>query len=124
MTRKIFISYRRSDNPDFVDRIRDWFIHRYGRANVFMDFDSIPPGVKFADYIRATIQQSDTVIAVIGPRWLELLREKDMSDVKLIIGGIIPDEDAEALKRQGVAAVFQPGASLDSIVTFIRSSLP
>jgi methylmalonyl-CoA mutase C-terminal domain/subunit len=46
-----------------------------------------------------------------------------MSDVKLIVGGTIPDEDAEALKRQGVAAVFQPGASLDSIVSFIRESV-
>ena len=40
---------------------------------------------------------------------MELLREKDMADVKVIVGGIVPDEDAEALKRQGVAAVFQPG---------------
>jgi methylmalonyl-CoA mutase C-terminal domain/subunit len=58
----------------------------------------------------------------IVPRILDLLREKDMTDVKLVIGGTIPDQDAEALKKQGVAAVFQPGASLDSIVTFIRGS--
>jgi methylmalonyl-CoA mutase C-terminal domain/subunit len=43
--------------------------------------------------------------------------------VKVIVGGIVPDDDAEALKRQGVAAVFQPGASLDAIVEFIRSSV-
>src|SRR5689334_17582528 len=48
----------------------------------------------------------------IVPRVLELLREKDMSDVKVVIGGIIPDEDADHLKKLGVAAVFQPGASL------------
>jgi methylmalonyl-CoA mutase C-terminal domain/subunit len=60
----------------------------------------------------------------IVPRVLELLREKDMGDVKLVIGGIVPDEDAEALKKQGVAAVFQPGTSLDSIVQFIRSAVP
>ena len=59
----------------------------------------------------------------IVPRVLELLHEKDMGDVKLIIGGIVPDEDAEELKRQGVAAVFQPGASLDSIVQFIRTTV-
>ncbi len=74
--RKIFISYRRTDNPDFADRIRDWFIQRYGRDNVFMDFDSIPPGVRFADHIRSSMKQSDAVIAVIGPRWLELLQER------------------------------------------------
>jgi methylmalonyl-CoA mutase, C-terminal domain len=42
---------------------------------------------------------------------MELLREKDMGDVKVIVGGIVPDEDAVELKRQGVAAVFQPGGS-------------
>src|SRR3974377_2495525 len=51
---------------------------------------------------------------VIVPRVLELLREKHMEDVKVIVGGIVPDEDAEELKKQGGAAVFQPGASLDS----------
>src|SRR5450432_1271488 len=44
-------------------------------------------------------------------------------DVQVIGGGIVPDEDAEALKRQGVAAVFQPGASLEAIVTFIRGAV-
>src|SRR5690242_19237509 len=59
----------------------------------------------------------------IVPRVMELLRQNDMTDVKVIVGGIIPDEDAESLKQQGVAAVFQPGASLDAIVDFIRSSV-
>src|SRR3954452_4589145 len=58
----------------------------------------------------------------IVPRVMELLRERDMGDVKVVVGGIIPDEDAEALKRDGVAAVFQPGASLDAIVSFIRAA--
>jgi methylmalonyl-CoA mutase C-terminal domain/subunit len=56
----------------------------------------------------------------IVPRVMELLREQEMTDVKVIVGGIVPDEDAAELKRQGVAEVFQPGASLDSIVDFIR----
>jgi methylmalonyl-CoA mutase C-terminal domain/subunit len=45
-----------------------------------------------------------------------------MADVRVIVGGIVPDEDAKALKQQGVAAVFQPGASLDAIVRFIREN--
>ena len=59
----------------------------------------------------------------IVPRVIELLREKDMADVKLIVGGIVPDEDAAELKRMGVAEVFQPGASLDGIVAFIRGAV-
>lgn len=74
--RKIFISYRRQDFPEFVERIRDWFIMRYGRANVFMDFDTIPPGVRFADFIRKEVEQCDAVLAIIGPHWLELMQEK------------------------------------------------
>ena len=59
----------------------------------------------------------------IVPRILELLKEKGMTDVVVIVGGIVPDEDAAELKRQGVGAVFQPGASLEAIVEFIRGSV-
>jgi hypothetical protein len=76
--RKIFVSYRRVDNADFVERIRDWFMQRYGRSNVFMDFDNIPPFTLFADYIRDRVRECDVLIAIIGPRWLELLREKTL----------------------------------------------
>src|SRR5713101_2778351 len=59
----------------------------------------------------------------IVPRVMELLRERGMTDVIVIVGGIIPDDDAETLKKaHGVAAVSQPGASLEEIVSFIRSS--
>lgn len=60
----------------------------------------------------------------IVPRVMELLKQQQMTDVVVILGGIIPDEDAAQLKRDGVAAVFQPGASLDQIVEFIRSAVP
>lgn len=59
----------------------------------------------------------------IVPRLMELLHEKEIDDVIVLVGGIIPDQDAIQLKKQGVAAVFQPGASLEEIVTFIRSSV-
>jgi len=53
-----------------------------------------------------------------------LLKQNHMDDVIVLVGGIVPDEDAEQLKRLGVAAVFQPGASLEAIVEFIRRSVP
>jgi methylmalonyl-CoA mutase C-terminal domain/subunit len=55
---------------------------------------------------------------------MELLKQKQMDDVVVLVGGIVPDDDAEQLKRLGVAAVFQPGASLGEIVEFIRRSVP
>jgi methylmalonyl-CoA mutase C-terminal domain/subunit len=53
---------------------------------------------------------------------LELLREKGMTGVQVIVGGIIPDEDASDLERQGVAAVFQPGTPLEAIVSRVRQA--
>lgn len=59
----------------------------------------------------------------IVPRVMELLREKEMDDVLVVVGGIVPDDDAAELKKLGVAQVFQPGASLEAIVRFIRESV-
>ncbi len=59
----------------------------------------------------------------IVPRVLELLRERDMTDVLLVVGGIIPDDDVRQLKQLGVAAVFQPGTSLQSVVDFLRGAV-
>jgi methylmalonyl-CoA mutase C-terminal domain/subunit len=58
---------------------------------------------------------------VIVPRVMELLKQNGMEDVQVVLGGIIPDADLEEMKRLGVAAVFQPGTSLQAIVDFIRS---
>jgi methylmalonyl-CoA mutase C-terminal domain/subunit len=59
----------------------------------------------------------------IVPRVLELLKQNQMEDVLLLVGGIIPDQDVDALKRAGVAAVFQPGTPMDSIIEFIRGNV-
>src|SRR5579859_732012 len=56
----------------------------------------------------------------IVPRICELLKAQGLEDVLLIVGGIIPDEDIARLKQLGVAEVFQPGASTQDIVVFIR----
>jgi methylmalonyl-CoA mutase C-terminal domain/subunit len=55
------------------------------------------------------------------PKLMALLKERKMDDVMVVLGGIIPDADIREMKALGVAEVFQPGASLDSIVQFIRS---
>lgn len=57
------------------------------------------------------------------PRIMHLLREQEMTDTVVIVGGVIPDEDAAELKKLGVAEVFQPGASLKNIVEFIRTAV-
>ncbi|HTA46423.1 MAG TPA: cobalamin B12-binding domain-containing protein [Bryobacteraceae bacterium] len=81
--------------------------------------------------VNAALQEDVQVIGLsilsgahnaIVPRVLALLREKGIADVQVVVGGIIPDEDARELERQGVAAVFQPGASLEAIVSGVRKA--
>ncbi|PYI93294.1 MAG: hypothetical protein DME97_06030 [Verrucomicrobia bacterium] len=66
----IAISYRREDSLPIAGRLYDRLQATFGSRNVFMDFDSIPPGVDFRERIKETIEKSDFVIALIGPRWL------------------------------------------------------
>ena len=54
------------------------------------------------------------------PEVTRLLREKGMSDVLVIGGGIIPDEDIQFLKEQGISAIFGPGSPIKKIADFIR----
>jgi len=54
-------------------------------------------------------------------RIVELLKERELDDVLVFAGGIIPDEDIPALKKMGVAEVFQPGSSLENVVEKIRN---
>jgi len=57
------------------------------------------------------------------PRILDGLREHDVDDVLVVVGGTIPTEDAAALKSQGVAEVFGPGAPTGAIVEFLQGAL-
>ncbi|TVR22952.1 MAG: toll/interleukin-1 receptor domain-containing protein [Anaerolineaceae bacterium] len=76
---KIFISYRRADNPCFAERIRDWFMLVYKRENVFMDFDAIPPFVDFEAFIIEQIKKIDVMLVIIGQEWLSHLKQREKS---------------------------------------------
>jgi len=54
------------------------------------------------------------------PRILDGFRENGVDDVLVVVGGTIPKPDVEELTRQGVAAVFTPGAPVSEIVDFLR----
>ncbi len=55
------------------------------------------------------------------PRILALLRDQGAEDLLVVVGGTIPSDDVVELKRQGVAAVFTPGAPTSEIVEFLRA---
>jgi len=57
------------------------------------------------------------------PKILELLRANGLSDVRVFLGGIIPDEDVPVLKEMGVAGIFGPGANSQAIIEAVRASV-
>jgi methylmalonyl-CoA mutase C-terminal domain/subunit len=80
--------------------------------------------------VSAAVQEDVNAIGIsilsgahntIIPRICELMRAEGLDDVLLVVGGIIPDEDIPELKKVGVSEVFQPGASTQDIVEFIRA---
>ena len=82
--------------------------------------------------VNAALQEDVNVIGLsilsgahnaIVPRVMDLLKQNKKDDVLVIVGGIIPDQDIGNLKKIGVAAIFQPGTSMDAIVTFIRGNV-
>jgi methylmalonyl-CoA mutase C-terminal domain/subunit len=80
--------------------------------------------------VAAAVQEDADVIGLsilsgahnsICSRLMELLRERGLADVLVILGGIIPDADLPALKTMGVDAVFRPGTSMQEIIDFIHA---
>jgi methylmalonyl-CoA mutase C-terminal domain/subunit len=59
----------------------------------------------------------------IVPRVNELLRLNKMDDVLLLVGGIIPEQDFDQMKKAGVSGIFNPGTSMEEIVDFIRKNV-
>jgi methylmalonyl-CoA mutase C-terminal domain/subunit len=83
--------------------------------------------------VEAALQEDVDVIGLsilsgahmaLAPRIMSLLKENDMLDVPVFLGGIIPNDDIPALKEMGVAGVFGPGTNTDTIVQSIREIVP
>jgi hypothetical protein len=67
---RITISYRRDDSLDITGRIFDRLAGHFGREAVFRDIDSIPPGADFRRHIDRVLDESDIILAIVGPRWI------------------------------------------------------
>src|SRR3712207_1024328 len=78
--------------------------------------------------VNAALQEDADVIGLsilsgahmhICPRVMELLKEKGLNDVQVVVGGIIPDIDVPKLNAMGIHGIFLPGTPMQQIVDFI-----
>ena len=83
--------------------------------------------------VEAAVQEDVDVIAMsilsgahdyLFPKVMELLKEKGVSDLLVLGGGIIPDEDIPALKEAGITEVFGPGTTTTEIISYIEHHAP
>jgi hypothetical protein len=130
---KIAISYRRTDS-DATGRIFDRLRQRFGKESVFRDIDDIPFGIDFREVVNDALQDTDVLIAIVGPNWSgagarESARIDDANDfvrievetalhrnipvIPVLIGGVtmpLPDELPDSLR----AFSYRNAASIDS----------
>ena len=59
----------------------------------------------------------------VCPRLMQLLKEKGLDDVLVLVGGIIPDVDIPALKQMGVKGIFLPGSPMQDIIDYINANV-
>jgi tetratricopeptide (TPR) repeat protein len=108
----IFISYRRADSAGWAGRLFDHLSNRYGSDLVFQDFDDIPPGKDFVEVIQLAIRESEAMLVVIGPLWLENAQGQRRLDNP---NDILRMEITQALSEElTVIPVLVGGASMPS----------
>ncbi|HWH56126.1 MAG TPA: cobalamin B12-binding domain-containing protein [Terriglobales bacterium] len=82
--------------------------------------------------VNAALQEDVDVIGLsilsgahnaIIPRVVSLMKEKQMDDVLVVLGGTIPAQDVPLLNQHGVTGIFGPGTPMDDIIQFIRANV-
>jgi methylmalonyl-CoA mutase C-terminal domain/subunit len=105
-------------------------------ARAFRDagFEVIYTGLRQTpeQIVNAALQEDVDVIGLsvlsgahmtLCPRVMNLVRKEKMDDVRVIVGGIVPDDDVDALRQAGIDEVFGPGTSTEDIVNYIRANV-
>jgi methylmalonyl-CoA mutase, C-terminal domain len=105
-------------------------------ARAFRDagFEVIYTGLRQTpeQIVHAALQEDVDVIGIsilsgahmtLCPRIMELMRKEKLDDVLVVVGGIIPDQDVAKLKDKGISEIFQPGASTEDIVAYVRKNV-
>lgn len=91
-----------------------------------------PPWQEIGTVVKLATEEDVDVIGIsslatdhlIVPKLMAALREAGIGDTAVIVGGIVPDEDEQALLDAGVARVFHPGSPLSAITDYVREVTP
>ena len=131
---RIFINYRREDTAPNASRIYEWLSERYGDEQVFMDVDTIEPGLDWMQAIDRAVGSADLVLALIGTDWLNeferrgfetddpmrheletALRREDIRVIPLLVNGAKMPQSTElpptlaSLARRHALEIMRPG---------------
>jgi methylmalonyl-CoA mutase, C-terminal domain len=87
-----------------------------------------PPWQTIDAVVKLAMEEDVDVIGIsslatdhlIVPKLMQALAAAGMSDVRVVVGGIVPDNEADALVASGVRQVFHPGSALDDITNRVR----
>ncbi len=120
---KVIVTKLGFDGHDRGSRLVAVFLRDAGMEVIYT-----PPWQDVAAVVKLAIEEDAEVIGIsslatdhlLVPRLMAALREAGMSDVRVIVGGIVPPRDEKLLLEAGVARIFHPGTSLEEIASEVR----
>ncbi len=120
---KVLVTKVGLDGHDRGSRLVATFLRDAGMEVVYT-----APWQEIATVVKLALEEDVDVIGIsslatdhlLVPQVLTALRDAGLGHVKLVVGGIVPDDEAEALLRAGVARVFHPGSAREDIVAAVR----
>ena len=120
---KVLVTKVGLDGHDRGSRLVASFLRDAGMEVVYT-----APWQEIATVVKLALEEDVDVIGIsslatdhlLMPQVLTALREAGLGHVRLVVGGIVPDDEAEVLLRAGVARVFHPGSAREDIVAAVR----
>ena len=128
MPRRILIAKPGLDGHDRGAKVVARALRDAGNEVIYTGLHQTP-----AQIVEAALQEDVDAIGLsalsgahmtLFPAVVEQLRRRGMEEVVVFGGGIVPEEDADELKRQGMAEIFTPGAPLAEVTDWVESNVP
>ena len=102
MAGKIFINYRRDDDPGFTQALFGRLEQAFSQERLFMDVDSVPAGIDFVHFLYEQVAQCDVLLAIIGKNWINA---RDSSNVRRL-------DDPDDFVRVEIESALERGVRL------------